>query len=128
MGSFSDYLENELLDHAFRNSSYTPPASVYVGLYTVAPTDAGGGTEVTGGAYARVTATFTAASGGAISNSSNLTFTTATASWGKILAAGVFDAATSGNMLGWALLTASKTISSGDTAQFNAGDVDISLT
>lgn len=128
MGSFSDFLENELLDHVFRNSAYTPPTSVYVGLYTTAPSDTGGGTEVTGGAYARVTATFGAASGGAIANSSNLTFTTATATWGKILAAGVFTAATAGTMLAWTLLTASKTISSGDTAQFNAGDVDISLT
>lgn len=127
MSSFSDFLENELLDHVFRNSAYTQPTTVYAAAYTVAPTDAGGGTEVTGGSYAREAVTFSAASGGAITNSSAVTFTTATANWGDVVAIGIFDASTAGNLLAWDGVT-STTINSGDTLQINAGDLDISLT
>ena len=127
MAGFSDYLEDELLDHAFRNSSYTPAATVYVGLYTAAPTDAGGGTEVSGGSYARVAVTFGAASGGAISNSGDVEFTEATGSWGTCTHFGIFDASVAGNLLGWDALTASKAINSGDTARFATGELDITL-
>lgn len=127
-GSFSDYLEDKLLDHAFRNTSYTPATTVYVALFTVAPTDAGGGTEVSGGSYARVAVTFGASSGGAISNSAIVDFGTATANWGTIVAMGTFDASTAGNMLSWADLATSKAVNNGDAAQFPVGDLDITLT
>lgn len=127
MSSFSDFLENELLDHAFRNAAYTPAATVYAAAFTANPTDAGGGTEVSGGSYARTAITFSAASAGAITNSGAVTFPTATASWGTITAIAVFDAATAGNMLAWDALGTSVTINSGDTLQVNTGDFDISL-
>jgi hypothetical protein len=69
MAGKSDYLENKILDHVLRNTAYTSPTTVYVGLYTAAPTDAGGGTEVSGNGYAREAATFSVASGGATANS-----------------------------------------------------------
>ena len=129
-GSKSDFLENELLDHMLGNAAYTAPATVYVALFTVAPTDAGGGTEVSGGAYARVTVAnnatnFPAASGGAKSNGTEITFAQATASWGTVVAFGIFDALTLGNLLYWATLTTNKTIDSGDTAKFAVGDLDV---
>jgi len=129
-GSKADYLENELLDHVLGNSAYTAPATVYVALYTVAPTDAGGGTEVTGGSYARVAVTnnatnWPAASGGAKSNGTAITFPTATADWGTVVAMGILDAATGGNLLYWADLTASKTVNNGDTASFAVGELDV---
>lgn len=125
-GSKSDFLENELLDHVLRNSAYTPPATVYVALYTVAPTDAGGGTEVAGNAYARQAAAFNVASGGATANTSDITFPVATPSgWGTIVAFGLFDALTVGNLLYWGDLTASKAINAGDQAKFTAGDIDV---
>lgn len=62
MASMTDYLESKLLDHVVRNVVYTPPTSVYVALFTTPTTDAGGGTEVVGGAYARQFVTFSAAS------------------------------------------------------------------
>jgi hypothetical protein len=126
-GSFSDYLENALLDHVLGTTSYSQP-TIYVALYTTAPTDAGGGTEVSGGSYARVAASaWDAASSGASENTNDVTFTTATADWGTVVAFGLFDAATGGNLLLWGDLTTSKAISSGDTAKFNAGDIDITL-
>lgn len=128
-GSFSDYLENKVLDHVFKNTSYTSPTTVYVGLYTAAPTDSGGGTEVSGNAYARKAVTFSASSGGATSNSTTVTFDTPTPSgWGTVVAFGIFDALTTGNLLAWGDLTASKTINSGDTVTFQSGDLDLTLT
>ena len=128
-GSKSNYLENEILDHVLGGGDYTRPATVYVALYTAAPSDTGGGTEVSGGSYARVAVTnnatnFPAASDGEKSNGTEITFETATANWGEVVAFGILDASTSGNLLLWADLTASKTIDSGDTAKFAVGDLD----
>ena len=84
MAHFSTYLAQALLNHVFRNTAYTQPTTVYVALYTAAPTDAGGGTEVTGGSYARQSAAFSAPSGNQISNSAQVTFPEATANWGTV--------------------------------------------
>lgn len=127
-GSFSDYLEDKLLKHAFTNTTYTPAATMYVGLYTAAPTDAGGGTEVSGGSYARVSVSFSVSGTGTLcTNSAAVEFTAATASWGTIVAVGVFDASTAGNLLAWADLTVSKTIDTGDIFRIPTGDLDITL-
>lgn len=126
-GSLSNYLENIVIDHLLRNQAFTPPATVYIALYTVAPSDAGGGTEVTGGAYVRLALTLTAASAGASSNSGDHTFVTATANWGTIVAFAVLDAASAGNFLFWADLTTNKAVNNGDTAKFLSGDLDISV-
>ena len=89
-GNLTNYLENKLIDHFLGTTSYTMPAAVYIGLFTVAPTDAGGGTEVTGGSYARQAATFSAASSGATSNDTNIDFTGMPAA--TTVAIGIFDA------------------------------------
>lgn len=129
-GSKSDFLENEILDHVLGGAAYAAPATVYVALFTVPPTDSGGGTEVTGGSYVRAAITnnavnWPAASGGAKSNGTDIVFAAATAAWGTAVAFGIFDAAAAGNLLYWADLTVNKTVDSGDTAQFNTGDLDI---
>lgn len=129
-GSFSDFLELELLDHIFTDGAYTPPATLYVGLYTAAPTDAGGGTEVTGGSYARKSTTaadWDAAAAGSKSNGASIDFVTATANWGTVVAFGIFDAASAGNLLIWADLNTSKSVDNGDTAKFPAGNLTINL-
>ena len=129
-GSKSDFLELELLDHVLGNAAYTSPATLYLALFTVAPTDAGGGTEVTGGSYARKdvannATNWPAAAAGAKSNGVAITFVAATASWGTIVAFGIFDALTGGNLLYWATLTTNKTVDNGDTAQFAVNDLDV---
>jgi hypothetical protein len=127
-GSFSDYLEDKLLKHAFTNTTYTPAATMYVGLYTAAPTDAGGGTQVSGGSYARVSVAFTVSGTSTLcTNSAAVEFTAATASWGTIVAVGIFDASTAGNLLAWADLATNKTIDTGDIFRIPAGDLDITL-
>jgi len=124
-GNLSDYLENKLLDHFLGTATYTKPTTVYVGLYTVVPTDAGGGTQVTGGSYARQTATFSAAASGTTSNTANIDFAGMPAA--TTVAIGVFDAITSGNLLLWGTLTTNKTTDAGDTLRIATGDLDISI-
>lgn len=127
MSSFSDYLENAVLNHAFRNTALTSPATVYLAAFTASPSDAGGGTEATGGSYARVAVTFNAPVGGVIANQL-VDFPEATADWGTITHFGIFDASTAGNLLAWAALTTSRSILTGDTLRAKAGDVTVTLT
>ena len=124
-GNLSNYLENKVLDHILGTTTYTKPSTVYVALYTVTPSDTGGGTEVTGGSYARQVATFTAASGGATSNVSNIDFNNMPAC--TVVAIGVHDALTSGNLLVWGTLTANKTLDAGDILRIASGDLDITI-
>lgn len=124
-GNLSNYLEDKLIDHFLGTTTFTKPSAVYVALYTVAPTDAGGGTQVTGGSYARQVATFTASSGGATSNDSNIDFANMPAA--TVVAVGIFDALTSGNLLLWGTLTTNKTTDAGDTLRIATGDLDISI-
>lgn len=143
--ALSDYLENKLMDFLLRGQTFTPPATVYVGLLTAAPSDSGGGTEVSGGAYARVAVTSseanwagtqsagstTASSGtsGTTSNNGAITFPAPTANWGVITHMAVYDASTAGNLLFYAALTTSKTVNNGDAApSFAAGALTFSMT
>ena len=132
-GSFSDYLELEVLDHVFGGADYTRPATLYIALYTTAPSDAGGGVEASGGSYARKDVTnnatnFPAAAAGAKANGIDITFVTATSpGWGEIQALGIFDDPSAGNLLAWCDLTVFKTVSTGDTFKILTGDLDITL-
>jgi len=129
MSDMSDYLENELIKHIFRTGSFTKPTNLYFALFTAAPSDSGGGTEVSGGSYARVAvsvadASFDATSGtdGQTANSSTITFPTPSANWGTVTHLGVFDASTAGNLLAHKALTTSRTVNNGDAApEFAAG-------
>lgn len=123
-GNLTNYLENKLLDHFLGTTAYAIP-TVYVGLFTVTPTDAGGGTEVTGGSYARQTAAFDTAASGATQNTSNIDFTVMPAA--TTVAIALFDASTSGNMLVYGALTTNKVTDAGDTLRIATGDLDISI-
>ena len=128
--SKSNYLENEILDHILGNDPWSAPATVYIALYTVTPTDAGGGTEVTGGSYARVAVTnndtnWPDAVSGAKANGTAIDFPQASGSWGTVVAFGILDAASTGNLLYWGAVTPNKAVDSGDTASFAIGDLDI---
>ncbi len=127
--SFSDYLENKLLDHVFAGTSYTPPGTLYVGLSTADPLDDGSGlAEPSGGGYARKAVTFGAAANGQVSNNAAVTFPESTAAWGTITHFAVFDAATGGNMLAHGALTTARNVdAAGITLSFGAGQLTISL-
>lgn len=132
--SFSDYLEAKVLDLLFSNTAYTIPATLHIALFTVAPnTETGAsGTEVTGGSYARAAVTnnttnFPAASGGNKSNGTAINFITPTANWNTVVAVGIYDSSTAGNLLASTNLTTSKTINSGDGVSFPVGSLSFSL-
>lgn len=138
MSALSDYLENKLIDHVFRAQAYTAPATLYVALFTVTPSDTGGGTECPGTGYTRqgVTSGLTtwaatqsvsptpnnsasSGTGGTTFNSAIITFTSsAGASWGTINGVGVFDASSGGNLLWYSALTTPKTINTTDVVDF----------
>ena len=124
--SFSNTFETTVLTWAFSTSSATRPTAWHLALYTSAPDDTGGGTEVSGSAYARQRVAFTIL-GNTASNTSALEFPTATGSYGTVTHVGVFDASSGGNLIAYAALTTSKAIDTGDVLRVPAGDLDITL-
>jgi hypothetical protein len=127
MAALSNYLENALINGTLRATSYTAPTTVYVGLFTSDPTDAGSGTEVSGNAYARQSATFAAPSNGASSTDADIQFPQATGNWGTVGWFGIFDALTTGNLMYHGALTASKTIETGDVFKIASGSLTVTL-
>lgn len=135
MTAFSDYAEVQIRQHIFRTLSFTKPTVLAVALYTAAPGEAGGGTEVTGGSYARVQrdpldANWTAASAtdGLTDNAAALTYPAPSAAWGLITDFAILDATSGGNFIIYGTLTASKTVNSGDPAPlFPIGDLDVTI-
>ena len=133
MSAMSDYLEGQFRGHVFRTATFTKPTVLAVALYTAAPGETGGGTEVTGGSYARVQrdpldANWSAASAtdGLTDNVTALTFPAPTANWGVVTDMAILDATTAGNFMVFGPLTASKTVNSGDPAPFfPIGDLDV---
>lgn len=127
MSAKTDFLENNLINHVLRNTPYTSPTTIFVGMFTVAPDDTGGGTEVpTGGtAYIRQSIVFDPPSNGTTQNNADVTFPVATASWGTLVAFGIFDAVSGGNLLYHGLLTASKTISINDVFEWLLGNLTV---
>lgn len=134
MAALANFTENKLIDHTFRAIPYTAPETLYIGLLTGAPSDTGGGIEVSGNAYARVAVTSGVAAwkstngttsgastgtNGTTSNAAAINFPTPTPSgWGTVTHFGIFDAATAGNLLIYAALGQSKVINPGDAVSF----------
>ena len=139
--AMTDFLENKLVDNFFRTTTYTRPSVLGVALFTAAPGETGGGTEVSGGSYARVdnpplntnwnatqggTSGNSSGTGGLTDNAVDITFPSPSANWGTITHFAIFDATSGGNMLIYGALGTSKTVNNGDPApKFTAGDLDI---
>ena len=131
MSEASDYVENQILDCYLNQTNITAPTNIYLGLFTSAPSDAGGGTEVSGNGYSRVeiTAKFSAASGtgGSLSSNADITgFTANGANWGTINSIGIFDAVTGGNLLFYATIS-DATVNDGDSFQISSGNLTVTV-
>lgn len=128
----SNYFEAAILNHCLRGTAFTAPSTIHVALFTAAPSDSGGGTEVSGGSYARAsvatgTSTWNApTTAGICDNVNAISFPAATANWGSIVAIGIFDAASGGNLL-WYGTISSTAVNSGQTASIAAGALDLSI-
>lgn len=127
MPSISTYLENAILNHTLRNVSFSPPTTVYVGLFLNDPTEDDTGTEVSGGGYARQPATFSAPVAGSTSNNSDIEFPVAATNWGTITHLGIYDAVSGGNLLYHGPFTVSKVIQVGDQFIVRSSDLDITI-
>lgn len=127
MAEMSNYLEDALINATLRATTFTSPATVYVSLHTADPTDAGTGTEVSGGSYARKSVTFGSPSNGVTTNSADVTFDQATADWGTITHIGIFDALTSGNLYYHTPLTVSKVVGTDDIFKIPSGQLSVTL-
>lgn len=135
--SFTNYLEDKVLEHVFGGSAYTAPSTLYVGLFTSAGSDSAAGTELSGSGYARQSAAFTVSgtSPTTAASSANVEFPEATASWGTVTHAGIFDASSGGNMLAHAQLTdpadfttaLPKTVGTGDILRISSGNLKVTL-
>ena len=131
MSAFSADLEDKVMNHVLGGSDYTRLATVYLALFTAAPNETGGGTEVSGGSYARLAITnnatnFPAASGGQKTNGIALTFPAASASWGAVSHWAIMSASSGGLLLFFGAFSAAKTI--GDTDQLTIPISQLTIT
>ena len=124
--SLTNTFETTTLTWLLTANSATRPTAWYIGLFTAAPNDTGGGTEVSGTGYVREAVTFTV-TGDTASNSAAVEWPVAGGSWGTITDLAIFDAVTAGNMIGYATLTSAKTIATGDVFRIPVGDLDVTL-
>ena len=136
MAGLTNYLEDKIWNHVFGSTTYTKPTNWYVGLLTATPSDSASGTEVSGGSYARQICAFTITGTGTAlaTNTSAITFPTATADWGIVGWVGIYDAVSSGNLVAYQNLqksdfstTTTKTVNDGDIFKFNASTIKIQL-
>jgi hypothetical protein len=136
MAGLTNYLEDKIWNHVFGSTTYTKPTNWYVGLLTATPSDSAAGTEVSGGSYARQVCAFTITGTGIAlaTNTSAITFPTATADWGIVGWIGIYDAVSSGNLVAYQNLqksdfstTTTKTVNDGDIFKFNASTIKITL-
>ena len=129
MAEMSDYLEVKLLNLTLNGTAFTAVNNPYVSLHTANQTDAGTGTEVSGGSYARTASSFATASGtsGLVATDADITFPTATGTWGAVGWIGLWDASTGGNMLYHTALDATKTVDAGDIFKITTGNLTVAL-
>jgi hypothetical protein len=127
MANLSDWAENAALDWLMGGATPSRPSARYLALFTAAPSDAGGGTEMSGGGYARQAVTCGAASGGTCSNTNAPSFTISGVDPAAFTHIGIFDALTTGNLIWHGALTASKDLGDGDTINFAIGELDFTL-
>ncbi len=122
------YLEDELIDHVLRNAAYSSPTTVYISLHSAAPTEAGGGAELTGNGYAREAITFGAPSDGVSANTNTITFTASGGAWSAIVGHAIWDAVSAGNMLYYEDSVSGPTLADTESYEFGAGDITVTET
>jgi len=126
--SATNFLEDRFLQSSLTGATYTGAANVYVALYSVAPSESGGGTELSGSGYARDEVVFSVSTGnGVATNTSNVSIGPATADWVTAVAYGITDASTAGNILYTGSLAVPQTIRNGLSLDIGTGNLTISI-
>lgn len=127
MSQMSNYLENALVNHVFRNTAMSAPATVYVALFTSNPTDNATGNEVAAGGYVRQAVTFGPPVDGSINNTGQINFPVATATYGAVSHSAIYDSSSGGNMLVYGPLSVVKQIDTGDQFIFKPGNLVVNF-
>lgn len=121
----TDFLEDSIVDHVTGVAAYTAPTNLFLALYSVIPTEAGGGTELTGNGYARQQIEFDASSGGIAINSNLEEFLAAGGAWLAIVGHALHDAISAGNMLYFDDGVSGPTLADTDKYSFDPGDISV---
>lgn len=116
---------NSILDSLCRNVSWTAPAAFYVKLHTGDPGAAGASNAA--GNTTRTVAAFSAASGGAITNSGDVAWTSVSTAE-TYSHVSFWSANAAGTFLGSDDLATPRTVAVGDNFTIVAGDLDLALT
>ena len=126
-GMTNDF-EGFVIDH-FLRGSVQGTTSGFLALYSAAPGEAGGGTELTAALnYAREAVGFGADTDGVASNSGIVTFTATGGAWAAIVGHSICDAVSAGNILMYEDAVSGPTLADGDSYQFGIGDIEVTFT
>ncbi|MCK9172974.1 MAG: hypothetical protein RBR03_09135 [Desulfuromonas thiophila] len=114
----AESLETAMLGHLFGSSSWTKPATLYIAALITTPADVEGLVEVSAAEYARIQrdpsdANWLAQADNSRINAAAIEFADPLTDWGTVKAVGLFDSATSGNLLAWQDLDAAKAVTAG---------------
>lgn len=127
----SNFLEEAMINHFFRNGNVPSPAQLFLTLYISDPTDSDTGTEVSGASYVRQQVSFTAptqqSGKGTSNNTMEIRFPIATTVWGTITHFGIRNAQTGGNLLAHAAVPIPKLIEIGDEAKFSVNALTLTI-
>jgi len=132
--SKTNWARNQVQDYLFGGVSFTPPATLYLGLSTTTPSVTGSNiTEPSGAGYARVAITnnksnFSYSTSGCVLNTGSIVFPESSGSWGTILSVVLFDASTSGSAWDYTTLTTPKVVQDTTIISFSASAVSFSMT
>ena len=133
MGSITDYLEAEWLDHVF-NAAYTSPTNIYLALCTADPTDAATGASMNevanANGYARTALSVGVAASRVVTQDADCQFPQASGGgWGTVTHWAIVDSNTygGGNVLAHGAFGTSKTINDGNTPTVPSGEVYVQV-
>lgn len=130
MAQMSNYLENALVNHVFRNTPFTTPGVVHMAIFSSDPGEDASGTELESGTspgYARKTFTLGAPTDGVASNDAEILFAAATGDWVAATHIAVFDEATGGNMLMYKALPSSVSVLNTNNFRIPVGDFQVTF-
>ena len=123
----TDTYENAIINFFLRGQA-DAATSGYLALFSTAPTETGGGTELTGNGYARIALGLGAPTAGVATNAGTITFTASGGAWSQIVGHAIFDASSAGNMLMYEDSVSGPTLADGDSYEFDPGDITVTET
>ena len=127
-GQLTTYTEKKILDHLLKTASFSPQATVYLGLSTANPlADGSAWADPTYTGYARKAITFAAAGSRSIAQTGDVTFDPCTVGSSTVTYWGIWSLATGGSLLAYGSFATGKSIVVGNTPSVASGGITVSL-